>query len=296
MKKRPIVIDLFCGAGGESQGIHDAFLKMNVEPKVYAVNHWETACNTHSLNFPQDEVLCQDTTAIDPKKLIGDEKVALLWASPECQSHSVARGGQPKSDQSRSTAWDVLRWASMLRPSKIIVENVPEFVNWGPLDANGISIKSICGNLFKAFINSLKAMGYKVDWKILCAADYGAPTTRRRLFLQASLGRIIWPTPTHTEEVNLLCNTKWVPVKDVLDWSIPKRPFSERTRPLADSTVQKVFDGALKFWSKDKCEPFIARFNSGSNRVHSIHQPLPTLDCSNRYALVEPKSIITHPP
>lgn len=285
----PLVIDLFCGAGGESQGIHWA---MGNDIELFAVNHWEVACNTHAKNFPFDECICQDIQTIIPTSLAKGRDVELMWASPECTHHSVARGGKPMDDQSRCTPFDILRWLSMVNVKRLIIENVPEFVSWGPLGTDDRPIPSEKGKLFQQWVSFIASMGYQVEWRIMNAADFGAPTSRRRFFLQAvknGCGKsLTWPSPTHVQEPDMLTENRWVPASDIIDWNHAKSPISRKPRPLAESTMQKIVDGIQKFWTPTQCEPFIARFNSGKNRVHSIHEPLPVLDCSNRYALVEP--------
>lgn len=293
MSDKPIVIDLFCGAGGESQGIHWA---MGDDIKLYAVNHWQVACDTHAVNFPSDETICQDIQTVIPTNLVKhNEEVELMWASPECTHFSTARGGKPMDDQSRCTPFDIIRWLTMIRVKRLIIENVPEFETWGPLDENCRPVADQKGLYFSMFVSDLRTMGYVVDWRILNAADYGAPTTRRRFFLQAvkqgSGKRIMWPDATHSvaPENNLFDKTQpWIPVRECIDWSIPKSPLSAKQRKLADATIEKICAGIQKFWSGDVCEPFLARYNGGVNRVHSINQPCPVLDCSNRYGLVEP--------
>lgn len=288
MKHKPVVIDLFCGAGGESQGIHWA---MGDDIELYAVNHWEIACATHVKNFPLDECICQDIQTIIPTSLAKGRDVELMWASPECTHHSVARGGKPMDDQSRCTPFDILRWLSMVNVKRLIIENVPEFVNWGVLGEDDRPIQSEKGKLFLQWVSFIVSMGYEAEWKTINSADLGLHTARSRFFLQAvkkgSGKKIVWPTPTHAKQPDMF-QDKWMPVSEIIDWTQPKKPISQKPRPLADSTMGKIVDGIQKFWTPTQCEPFIARFNSGKNRVHSIHEPLPVLDCSNRYALVEP--------
>ncbi len=288
-----IVIDLFCGAGGESCGIHNAFKKRNENIKLFAVNHWATACETHSANFPADECICQDIQTVIPTDLVkAGESVELLWASPECTHFSTARGGKPMDDQSRCTPFDILRWVTMVDVQRVIIENVPEFLTWGPLDSKTQRpIEEEKGKFFRAFVHNLKDLGYAVDWRICCAADYGAPTTRRRLFVQATKGRkrIVWPTPTHQkiEKGELQFFAPWVPASEIIDWSIPCPPTDERKRPLAPATMRRILNGIQTYWG-EFAEPFLVRYNGGDNRHHSIHEPVPTLDTSNRYGLVQP--------
>ena len=293
MKKQPVVVDLFCGAGGESQGIHWA---MGDDIKLFAVNHWERACETHSLNFPKDECICQDIQTVNPRHLVPDGHVALLWASPECTHFSVARGGKPMDDQSRCTPFDILRWASMLTIDRIIIENVPEFRSWGILGEDNRPIESEKGKLFKSFVTMLASMGYTIDWRILNAADFGAPTSRRRFFLQAARNgkKIIWPKQTHAKASELeeggLFNDglrPWVPAKNIIDWSLPCQAIDDREKPLAEATMRRILNGIEKFWG-EAAKPFLCRYNGGENRVHPLTEPVPVLDTSNRYGIVQP--------
>ena len=289
MKRKPVVVDLFCGAGGESQGIHWA---MGDDIKLFAVNHWQRACETHAKNFPADECVCQDIQSITPTDLIKDRRVELMWASPECTNFSVARGGKPMDNQSRCTPFDILRWLSMLDVKRLIVENVKEFVTWGPLNSKNRPIEKKKGEFFYMFVNAIKAMGYTVDWRFCNAADFGAPTTRTRFFLQAVKGNksILWPEPTHTKTVEsglFKEKQKWIPAKDVIDWSIPCQPIDERKKPLVEATMKRILNGIEKYWG-DAAIPFLARYNGGENRVHPISEPVPVLDTSNRYGLVQP--------
>ena len=293
--KKNIVIDLFCGAGGESQGIHDAFTSRGMDIKLYAVNHWQVACNTHATNFPSDECICQDIQTVIPTDLVApNEDVELLWASPECTNFSVAKGGRPLDDQSRCTPFDIVRWLTMLRVKRVIIENVPEFLTWGPLTKAGRPDQRYKGQFFMWFINSLKSLGYIVDWKVCCAADYGAPTTRSRLFIQAvkkgSGKKLVWPHPTHSQtghEDMFGSLQKWIPAREIIDFSIPSTPIEKRKRPLCRNTMKRIENGIRAFW-KDEAVPFLVRYNGGENRYHSLEEPMPVLDCSNRYGLVEP--------
>ena len=292
-----IIIDLFAGAGGESCGIHEAYNKNNEKIKLFAVNHWQQACETHAANFPQDECICQDIQTIIPTDLVKPgESVELMWASPECTHFSTARGGKPMDNQSRCTPFDIIRWATMLDIKRLIIENVPEFTTWGPLNAENRPVPEERGSFFAMFINSLRGCGYDVDWRICNAADFGAPTTRKRLFIQAvkkNSGKyIIWPHPTNTESIeddglfSQDCRP-WLSAASIIDWSIPCQPIDDRKRPLAPATMRRILNGIIKHWEK-AAEPFLIRYNSGDNRHSSIHDPMPTLDTSNRYGLISP--------
>jgi DNA (cytosine-5)-methyltransferase 1 len=214
----------------------------------------------------------------------------LLWASPECTHHSNARGSRPRSDQSRASAWLILKWLSELYVSRVIIENVPEFLTWGPLDDAGRPIPSKKGKTFRAFATALRSLGYTVDWRILTAADYGDPTTRRRLFVQAVKGRkkIIWPEVTHIDAIQCPDGySPWRPARDIIDWSITGQSIFDRKRPLAAATMRRIAAGIDKYWG-DYAKPFLAVLY-GSNDTRSLDIPFPTVTTSGaHHALIEP--------
>jgi DNA (cytosine-5)-methyltransferase 1 len=295
MTESPVVVDMFCGAGGESCGIKHAADTANIDISMYAINHWEQAIETHKINFPTAEHICRDVQDINPSEVIEGREVALLWASPACTHFSVARGGKPCDNQSRITPFTILDWLDKLTVDRVIIENVPEFQSWGPLDKNTLRpIQKAKGETFSAFVGMIRGLGYSVDWKVLNAADYGAPTTRRRLFIQAVRNdtdkSIIWPEATHTKPTYNQTLTKiksWIPARDIIDWSIPTQIIDERTKPLSPNTMKRIMHGIEKYWGT-YATSFIIRYNGGENRVHSIDEPLPVLDTSNRYGLIQP--------
>jgi len=323
MKGKTIyAVDLFAGAGGESTGLVNAADILNFNVELLAINHWEKAIETHAKNHPFARHFCDPIENVDPVKAIPGGRLDLLWASPECTHHSNARGGRPKNDQSRATAWLILKWLQELYVDRVIIENVPEFTSWGPLGANGKSLKSGKGKIFEAYIQSLRSLGYKVDWRVLVAADYGDPTTRKRLFIQAVRGKkkIAWPMPTHSRTIDMFTSKSWVPARDIIDWDIPGKSIFTRKKPLAENTLKRIEAGILKYWGEyaepfliilrgqsstrninlplptvtasgahyGLIEPFITRYNGGIDRNHSLDDPLPVIDASNRYGIVEP--------
>jgi DNA (cytosine-5)-methyltransferase 1 len=315
MKPRTLhIADLFCGAGGTSTGALQAATQRGYQVNLTAINHWPIAIATHEANHPGTRHLCTSIDDVNPRTLFKTHGLDVLWASPECTHHSRARGGKPMHDQSRATAWCVTRWAEALLPGLIFVENVPEFLEWGPLGTNGRPLASKKGATFRAWVAVLESLGYKVDWRILCAADYGAPTTRERLFVQAVRGRrrIKWPERTHAPVAELaklrqqpdLFTTSahlqpWVPARDIIDWSIEGRWLDEMPPkaqygglPLSPKTLRRIHAGLMRFGLK----PFISRYqgnhahrpDSGTTRNQDVDAPISTLDTQNRFSLVSP--------
>jgi DNA (cytosine-5)-methyltransferase 1 len=215
--------DLFCGAGGTSTGLHMAAQNLGFHLKLLAINHWNVAISTHSTNHPWADHLCESMDNVDPRKVVPGGQLDLLVASPECTHHSRARGGKPISDQSRSSAWHVLRWAEALYIENILIENVPEFMDWGPIDKDNQPVQKLKGKTFLAFLEALRSLGYNVDYRVLNAADFGDPTTRKRLFIMARREKpVLWPDPSFSKEggKDLFSQTKpWRPARDIIDWA-----------------------------------------------------------------------------
>lgn len=252
---RPQTVSLFCGAGGETLGKALAFEELGIPVDRYdatAVNHWELAVLTHGRNFPDVHVVQEDVTQVTARDFNLD-RIDLLWASPSCVHHSRARGGKPRDDQERSHADEVVdRWLRVADVRVLLVENVPEFAEWGPLDDNGQPVQNRKGEFFRRFVATLREIGYTVEWRILCAADYGDPTTRRRLFLQAVKdGVVAWPEPTHRDPkkpVDLFNGglPAWRTAAECIDWSIPAPSIFTRKRPLKDATLRRIAHGVMK--------------------------------------------------
>ncbi len=284
--------DLFCGAGGTSSGLLKACEDLGYKLDLLAINHWDIAIATHSANHPYAHHICDNLDNVNPRKAVPSGALDILIASPECTHHSNARGGKPCSDQSRASAWHVLRWAEALRIDNILIENVKEFQGWGPLGTNGMPLKSRKGETFRAFIIALTSLGYKVDFRVLNAANYGDPTTRERLFIVARRGHraIKWPEPTHTPDgsSNLFGKTKrWRTAREIISWDIPGQSIFTRKKSLSQNTLNRIYAGLRKFSSKE-LEPFLVMLY-GTNDARSINRPMPTVTTSgNHAALCEP--------
>lgn len=287
------VVDLFCGGGGTSTGAMNAAARLGMKVQLCAVNHWEIAIETHARNHPGAKHLCKAIDQIRPREAVRGA-VDLLLASPECTHHSIARGGKPINDQSRMSAWEVIRWAAELLPRRIIVENVREFQTWGPIGAQGQPLKSRKGETFAAWCQALRSLGYRLETRELNAANFGGATTRERLFVQAVRGRapILWPAPSHAQcagEATLFDSgmKPWKPAREIIDWSLPSQSIFTRPKPLAPATLDRIAAGLRKFGGK-AAEPFlvILRHNGWAN---SANAPLPTITAGgNHFGLVEP--------
>lgn len=284
-------IDLFAGAGGTSTGLALAARDLGLPISLAAVNHWDTAVATHAANHPWAEHHCAAIDSLDPHK-VAHGRVDLLVASPECTHHSNARGGKPINDQSRASAWCVVRWAEALRPRVVLVENVREFRTWGPLTTRGRPMQARAGETYEAWLGALRSLGYRVATRILNAADFGDATTRRRLFVLAWRGRGLapWPAETHAEvgEVDLFgSRMRWRAAREVIDWSIAGQSIFLRRKPLAEATLTRIIAGLVRFGGP-AAEPFLAVLRrNGSSR--SLDDPLPTITAGGEhFGLVEP--------
>lgn len=282
--------DLFCGAGGTSQGLVQACEAAGATVDLVAVNHWERAVETHAANHPGARHYCARIDALDPSQVC-PKGLDLLVASPACTHHSRARGGKPKNDQSRASGWDVLRWCEQLRPRAVLLENVIEWQDWGPLNDRGQALVSRKGETFAAFMAGLASLGYRVEWRVLNAADYGDATTRRRLFVQARRGRgaIVWPEPTHAEEPTpMFGGPRWRSAREVIDWSLPSRSVFARERPLAENTMRRIAEGLRRFGSQALADAFLIHLK-GTGGARSTDLPVPSLQAGGEHVgLVQP--------
>jgi DNA (cytosine-5)-methyltransferase 1 len=268
-----LVADLFCGAGGSSTGCRRALKRRGLPMQLVAVNHWPIAVETHKRNHPDARHYCVNLDAADPLTIVPEGRLDLLMASPECRFFSSARGGKAIDDQNRMSAWHVVRWCTELRVRVVLVENVPEFQRWGPLNEHDRPIKEREGEYFNALVCALERIGFKVEWRVLNAADYGEATTRRRLFLIArSDGRPIrWPRKTHSKDGK--GGHRWRAAAEVIDWDLEGASIFSREKPLSPKTIQRIWVGALKYgWD----EPWLVLLRNHAD-ARGIELPLPTI-------------------
>lgn len=286
--------DLFCGAGGTSTGMAQACAEAGVALTLTAVNHWAVAVATHSANHPGAHHLCAALDSLNPRESVPGGKLDMLWASPECTHHSIARGGKPINDQSRATAWCVVRWAEVLSPKVIFVENVPEFLTWGGICENGRPLQAKRGATFLAWTKALESLGYRVDWRVLCAADYGDPTTRKRLIVQCVRGRrkIQWPAPTHRQHAStpdlFAALQPWRTAREIIDWSLPGTSIYERERPLSDKTLRRIMEGLKRFGLGQFIVPHFGERAGQAPRGRGVDAPMPTVTGQGAGSLIEP--------
>ena len=311
-----MIVDSFAGGGGASSGIELATGRV-VDA---AINHDPDAILMHKTNHPYTKHYQASVWDVDPLDVTGGKPVGLFWASPDCKHFSKAKGGKPVEKKIRGLAWIVLRWAGKARPRVIILENVEEFQTWGPV-RKGRPVKKLAGQTFRRFVKQLEALGYTVEWRELVAADYGAPTTRKRFFLVARCdGKpVTWPEPTHapadSQEVSVGEKKPWRSAAEIIDWSLPcpsifdsREEIREKhglfaQRPLHPNTMRRVIRGVDKFVIKS-AEPFLVFVGQNGKRTFSgdaliqyhterservrgqgMMEPLMTIDASNRYGL-----------
>lgn len=297
-----LIVDEFACGGGMSEAIEQA-IGRHVD---IAVNHDDDACSMHAANHPQTEHHWKDVFEVCPRKATRGRAVGLLHLSPDCTHHSQARGGQPRSKQLRGLAWVAVRWAGVKHPRIITLENVKQILQWGPLIAKRcpqtrrvvkldgtvaapgervpvqqqhlVPDPARAGQTWRAFVRALERQGYVVECRVLCAADYGAPTTRSRLFMVARCdgAPIVWPEPTHFKNPKK-GQKRWRSAAECIDWSIPGRSIFEREKPLADATLRRVAHG-MKRYVLDSADPFIVQIaNWSRDGLNSVRDPLSTV-------------------
>lgn len=314
-----LVVDNFAGGGGASTGIEMA-IGRSVD---IAINHDPDAIAMHRENHPTTKHYCEDVWEVDPVEACGGKSVALAWFSPDCKHFSRAKGGKPVDKKIRGLAWVVIRWAYLVRPRVLMMENVPEITTWGPLGEDGKPIKSRMGETFDGFVLALttgmpknhpafpemcealdissdsdmatcciKGLGYDLQHRELKSCDYGAPTTRTRFYMIARSDDkpIVWPMPTHGDRrCSNVKDGKLLPYRtaaECIDWSIPAQSIFERDKPLAENTLRRIAKGIQKFVI-DNPEPFIIHYKF-ENEPESIDNPLSTVTAVNSHYVVTP--------
>lgn len=318
-----IFVDNFAGGGGASTGIEIA-IGRSVD---IAINHDPAAIAMHRANHPKTKHYTEDVFAVDPIKACTGRPVALAWFSPDCKHFSRAKGGKPVDKKIRGLAWVVIKWAYLVRPRVIMMENVPEIVTWGPLGKDNRPLKSKQGETFAAFIGMLttgvnpsrtaineacdaigwkrdsiemqsilkNGLGYTVEFRKLRSCDYGAPTTRERFYMIARCdGKpVAWPEPTHApkDSIEVLSGTKlpYRTAAECIDWSIPCQSIFEREKPLAENTLRRIARGIKRFVI-DNPRPFIVTVNHAGEQFRGqiLDEPLGTITSKNGYGIVTP--------
>ena len=300
-----IVVDNFAGGGGASTGIEIA-IGRSVD---IAINHDPAAIAMHRANHPTTEHYTEDVWKVEPVEACAGRPVALAWFSPDCKHHSKAKGGKPVSKKIRGLAWVAVKWAKAVKPRVIMLENVEEFQDWGRLDEKNRPDPRYKGETFRRFVGQLEKLGYHVEYRLLRACDYGAPTIRKRFFLIARCDgqKIVWPEPTHAApdsiEVRMGSKKPWVPVSEVLDFSLPcpsifasSEEIMEQygiraVRPLSENTMKRIARGLMKFVVNNP-KPFIVSIGqtgfAGDGRQHSIDEPLRTVVSKAEHCVCAP--------
>lgn len=306
-----LIVDLFAGGGGMSVAFETAWGR---SPDI-AINHNDDALSMHRINHPQTRHFIADVFEVCPRGATQGRPVGWLHLSPDCTHHSQAAGGQPRSKKIRGLAWVGYRWAGQVMPDVISLENVKQILQWGPLVAkrdkvtgrvvtnqtvecpsSGRMVNRVAdpgervpvqdqylipdpkraGQTWRHFVRSLQALGYVVEWRILCAADFGGHTTRERLFMIARRDGqpIVWPAPTHFKKP-AKGQARWKSAADCIDWSIPCPSIFERARPLAEATMRRIARGITRYVLQS-AEPFIVNMAHGG-KLESIGAPLSTI-------------------
>ena len=299
---KEFVIDLFCGAGGTSSGIHLA----NCDTQVTAcVNHDLKAIESHRNEHPNAKHFLEDIRnpevvfflklRVDALRKLYPDCIITIWASLECTNFSIAKGGMPRDADSRTLANHLFMYLESLKPDYLMIENVKEFMSWGPLDKNGKPISREKGKDYLKWVQHIEHYGYDFDYRIINSADLGAYTIRKRYFAQFALNGfpIEWPEPTHCKnpEGNLFGLKKWKPVRDVLDFSEEGKSIFNRKKPLVENTLKRIYAGLVKFVA-DGEDSFMLKYNSvnkntGKHNPPSIDEPCPTVACQGRLGLIK---------
>lgn len=279
-----LVIDLFAGGGGASTGIEQA-IGRHVD---IAINHDPEAISLHTVNHPQTRHYISDVFEVNPLEVTGGRPVGLLWASPDCKHFSKAKGGKPVSKKIRGLAWVVPDWVRAVRPRIVVLENVEEFVTWGPLDENDMPDPARKGETFQEWKAVLEALGGVVEYRELRASEYRTPTIRKRLFVIVRFDGepIVWPEPTSGKPDSLPVRAKkrkpWRTAAECIDWSVPCPSIFDRKKPLAEATLRRIAKGVMRY-VVDCADPFIVPLtHQGGDRTEDVREPLRTVTGAQR--------------
>lgn len=283
-----LIIDNFAGGGGTSTGLEQAFGR----PVDVAINHDPKALAMHRINHPETKHYCESVWDIDPVEVTGNQPVGLVWLSPDCKHFSKAKGGKPVEKKIRGLAWIALRWAAKTRPRVIMLENVEEFKTWGRTNEDGRPCSKHQGETFRSFVKALRNQGYEVEWRVLRACDFGAPTIRKRFFMVARRDDlpISWPIPTHGDPNSVAVQKgrlrPYRTAAECIDWSIECPSIFKRKRPLVEATLKRIYRGLDKHLF-NCAEPFIVNncmapvltecANASSPRTMATNEPLRTI-------------------
>lgn len=288
-----LIIDLFAGGGGASTGIEQA-IGRHVD---IAINHDPEAVALHQANHPQTLHYVSDVFEVDPVAVCDGRPVGMLWMSPDCKHFSKAKGGKPVNKKIRGLAWVGIKWAKLVRPRVIFLENVEEFQNWGPLGTDGRPCPLRKGRTFRRWKSTLENLGYVVDFKEDRACDLGTPTIRKRLFLVARCDGepIVFPAATHGAPDSLPVKAKklkpYRTAAECIDWETPCPSIFTRERPLADATLRRIAKGVMRY-VVNAAEPYIVRIghtgHGDGGKVRAIHDPLSTITSKNEHLLIQP--------
>lgn len=284
--KEDLIIDCFAGGGGASVGIEMA-LGRQVD---IAINHDPDAIRMHKTNHPDTLHLTEDIFKVDLQNYVKGRHVSLMWASPDCTSHSKAKGGKPRKQGLRILPWAVYKHAKMILPDVVLMENVEEIQQWGPLDAAGYPVPERKGEDYRKFIAAMQSLGYVFDSRELVAADYGAPTTRKRWYavFRRDGREIVWPEPTHSKGGGNGLEP-WEPIYKYLDLKDWGKSIFGRKKPLAKNTMNRIARGLEKFVFNNP-DPFIMKCYGGGYRGagSGLEEPLHTITSVDHNALVTP--------
>lgn len=306
MKQTIFAADLFSGCGGATTALIEACRTLGYDLNLVAVNHWPMAVATHEANYPRHVHYCEAVGKVNPLSAVPGGYLDILMGGPECTHHSNAAGGKPKNKQSRASATDIIHFLELLDVRQVLIENVKEFLSWGPLDEHDKPIKKMKGYYFRLFVETLKEMGYVVEWQVLKASRFGDPTSRERFFLQAIKRTsenpnptITWPAATHGDpkECSLLPRLKpHRTAREIINLGAPSVSIYERElhglKPLCSNTMERIYEGVRKYSGLPFLVPNFGERAGQSPRTHDVNQPIPTVTGHGAGALIEPYIVV----